>query len=251
MSNFLFILLLFLIGCSNNTISSKKIFIADLKNNKKEYDESLVNRENGMHRIFGMNEKDSTFGIVLVHGYYPETWKEKGLEWVNPIFELSKVNVPLWFFKYDWENCPENSADSLYFELKNMISNNSHLDSLWVLGHSLGGVVTSLFAENWTDDLPISVHSIAAPLTGMKKFKDNHCRLTEKETYTIRDQIKYSQWKTVKEQDGAFKQLEFDPQNALIKGGKVITLPGTWKDNRLGHNKSILWVCEKITKEIT
>ena len=57
------------------------------------------------------------------------------------------------------------------------------MDSLWVLGHSLGGVVTSLFAENWTDDLPISVHSIAAPLTGMKEFKDNRCRVTEKETY--------------------------------------------------------------------
>ena len=98
-------------------------------------------------------------------------------------------------------------------------------DSLWVLGHSLGGVVTSLFAESWTGDLPISVHSIAAPLTGMKRFKDNHCIGTEKETYTVRDQINYTQWKTIKEQDGAFKRLEFDPQNVLIKGGKVITLP--------------------------
>ena len=69
------------------------------------------------------------------------------------------------------------------FELKNIISNNSHLDSLWVFGHSLGGIVTSLFAESWTDDLPITVHSIAAPLAGMKRFKDNHCRGTEKETY--------------------------------------------------------------------
>ena len=250
MSNFLFILLLFLIGCSKDTISSKKIFITNLKNNKKEYDGSLVNRQNGIHRIFGMNEKDSTFGIILVHGYYPKNWKGKGLEWVNPIFELSKANIPLWFFKYDWENCPENSADSLYLELKNMISNNSHLDSLWVLGHSLGGVVTSLFAESWTDDLPITVHSIAAPLAGMKRFKNNHCRGTEKETYAIRDQINYTQWKTVKEQDGAFKRLEFDPQNVLIKGGEIITLPGTWKKTRLGHNKSIQWVCEEVTRKI-
>ena len=124
------------------------------------------------------------------------------------------------------------------------------MDSLWVLGHSLGGVVTSLFAESWTDDLPITVHSIAAPLAGRKRFKNNHCRGTEKKTYAIRDQIKYNQWKTVKEQDGAFKQLEFDPQNALIKGGKVITLPRTWKDNRLGHNKSIQWVCEEVTRKI-
>ena len=250
MSNFLFLLLLFLISCSNNTISSEKIFITDLKNNKKEYDESLVNRQNGTHRIFGINEKDSTFGIVLVHGYYPKNWREKGLEWVNPIFELSKIKVPLWFFKYDWKNCPENSADSLYFKLKDLISNNPHLDSLWVLGHSLGGVVTSLFAESWTDNLPITVHSIAAPLAGMKRFKDNQCREAEKETYTVRDQINYTQWKTVKEQDGAFKRLEFDPQNVLIKGGEVINLPATWKDNRLGHNKSIQWVCEEVSRKI-
>ena len=169
MSNFLFILFLFLMGCSKNTIGSKKIFITDLKSNEKEYDEYLVNRQNGMHRIFGMNEKDSTFGIVLVHGYYPKNWRGKGLEWVNPVFKLSKTNVPLWFFKYDWEDCPENSADSLYFELKNMISNNSHLDSLWVLGHSLGGVVTSLLKTGQM--IYISVHSIAAPLTGMKSSK--------------------------------------------------------------------------------
>ena len=136
------------------------------------------------------------------------------------------------------------------YELKNIFSNNSHLDSLWVLGHSLGGVVASLFAESWTDDLPITVHSIAAPLAGMKRFKDNQCRRAEKETYTVRDQINYTQWKTVKEQDGAFKRLEFDPQNVLIKGGKAITLPGTWKDTRLGHNKSIQWVCEEVTRKI-
>ena len=250
MSNFLFILLLFLIGCSNNTISSKKIFITDLKNNKKEYDEYLINRKNGMHRIFGINEKDSTFGIILVHGYYPKNWRGKGLEWVSSISELSKSNIPIWFFKYDWENCPENSADFLYFELKNLVSNNLHLDSLWVLGHSLGGVVTSLFAESWTDNLPITVHSIAAPLAGMERFKKNQCRSAEKQVYVIRNEIRYTQWKTVKEQDGAFKHLEFDPQNVLIKGGEVITLPETWNDARLGHNKSIQWVCEEVSRNI-
>ena len=90
-------------GCFKSTVGSKKIFITNLKDNEQEYDESLVNRQNGMHRVFGMNEKDSIFGIVLVHGYYPKNWKRKGLEWVNPIFELSKTNVPLWFFKYDYD----------------------------------------------------------------------------------------------------------------------------------------------------
>ena len=127
-----------------------------------------------------------------------------------------------------------------------MISNNSHLDSLWVLGHSLGGVVTSLFAENWTDNLPVTVHSIAAPLTGMKRFVNNQCKDAERKVYAIRNEIRYTQWKTVKEQDGAFKRLEFDPQNVLIKGGKIITLPKTWKNTRLGHNKSINGFVKKL-----
>ena len=37
-------------------------------------------------------------------------------------------------------------------------------------------------------------------------------------------------------------------KNVLIKGGKVIALPETWKNTRLGHNKSIQWVCEKVIR---
>jgi pimeloyl-ACP methyl ester carboxylesterase len=94
-------------------------------------------------------------------------WSTKGFEWVSPIVELSHRQIPIWFFKYDWDECPENSADYLYRETEKLIGNNSHLDSLWIIGHSLGGVVTSLFAEKWDRDFPITIHSIAAPLAGV------------------------------------------------------------------------------------
>jgi len=43
-------------------------------------------------------------------------WPTKGFEWVSPIVELSHRQIPIRFFKYDWDECPENSADYLYHE---------------------------------------------------------------------------------------------------------------------------------------
>ena len=102
-----------------------------------------------------------------------------------------------------------------------------------------------MFSEQWDQNFPLTVHTIATPLA-TNRFEDSHCSFKGKKTYEINENITYTQWKTVKNQDGAFKHLEFDPQNVLIKGGKVIALPETWKNTRLGHNKSIQWVCEKL-----
>jgi hypothetical protein len=205
----------------------------------------LINRSNGIHRLGGINEKDSTWGIITVHGYYPMGWLKKGFEWVSPIVELSHRKIPVWFFKYDWGDCPENSADHLYREIEKLIGNNSHLDSLWIIGHSLGGVVTSLFAEKWGRDFPITIHSIAAPLAGME-YRKPDCENISKAAYKISNTVSYTQWKTVQAQDGAFKNLKFDPQKVVIDGGTSILLPGEWNNSRLGHNRSIQWVCENI-----
>ena len=139
--------------------------------------------------------------------------------------ELSHRQIPIWFFKYDWDGSPENSADYLYHETEKLIGNNSHLDSLWIIGHSLGGVVTSLFAEKWRRDFPITIHSIAAPLAGMERPQPG-CENISKEDYKISNTVSYTQWKTVKNQDGAFKNLKFDPQEVFIDGGTSILLPG-------------------------
>ena len=114
-----------------------------------------------------------------------------------------------------------------------------------VIGHSLGGVVTSLFAEKWDRDFPLSMHSIAAPLAGMR-HRNRNCQNINREIYKISSTVTYTQWKTVQAQDGAFKDLEFDPQKVFIDGGSSILLPGEWNNSRLGHNRSIQWVCKNI-----
>ena len=59
------------------------------------------------------------------------------------------------------------------------------------------------------------------------------------------------EWRTIKNLDGAFKNLKEDPQNVEIFGSIVTRLPETCKKNKLGHNWSISWVVDKLNSEIT
>tara|TARA_B100001167_G_C16558224_1_gene206747 strand:+ start:30 stop:488 length:459 start_codon:yes stop_codon:yes gene_type:complete len=145
------------------------------------------------------------------------------LKKIQPV-ELSHRQIPIWFFKYDWDGSPENSADYLYHETEKLICNNSHLDSLWIIGHSLGGVVTSLFAEKWKRDFPITIHSIAASLVGMER-QQLGCENISKEEYKISNTVSYTQWKTVKNKDGAFKNLNLIHRKFLLMAGQAFYSP--------------------------
>jgi hypothetical protein len=78
------------------------------------------------------------------------------------------------------------------------------------------------------------------------KRKQPDCENISKAAYKISSTVSYTQWKTVQAQDGAFKNLKFDPQKVFIDGGTSILLPEEWNNSRLGHNRSIQWVCENI-----
>ena len=95
-------------------------------------------------------------------------------------------------------------------------------------------------------DFPISVHSIAAPLKSINR-SDDSCPTIQRFEYNIAQNVKYTQWKTIQNVDGAFKDLNYDPQTIKINNGKVITLPPDWEKKRLGHNRSILFVAEQLT----
>ena len=42
--------------------------------------------------------------------------------------------------------------------------------------------------------------------------------------------------------------MPFDPQEVEIEGSIVTRLPDKYKNNRLGHNWSISWVVDHISK---
>ena len=122
---------------------------------------------------------------------------------------------------------------------------NPHLDSLWVFGHSYGGLVVALMAENWKQELPLTIHAIAAGMAGTNR-SDNLCGFTKPSGYVIADNVRFTQWRTVHAQDGAFKGLEVDPQITNLYGGIVQQLPENWGELPLGHNLSIKWVCKTL-----
>ena len=74
---------------------------------KKDYNEYIINRDNGFHRLSGYQIADSSYGIIVLPGYYPRGWTTKGFEWAEPLHELSKFNVPIWLYLYDWNQCPD------------------------------------------------------------------------------------------------------------------------------------------------
>ena len=74
---------------------------------KTDYDEYIINRDNGLHQLTGYQVADSSYGIIVLPGYYTWGWTTKGFEWAEPLHELSKFKVPIWLYRYDWNQCPE------------------------------------------------------------------------------------------------------------------------------------------------
>ena len=64
---------------------------------------------------------------------------------------------------------------------------------------------------------------------------------------SVKTGTRLHQWRTIKNLDGAFKDLDYDPQNAEIMGSQVTRLPKTYKGKKLGHNWSISWVADEIS----
>ena len=98
----------------------------------------------------------------------------------------------------------------------------------------------------WDIDLPLQIHTVAGPLKGMSSLS-SLC------DYQVPDSLRIGtslhQWRTIQEMDGAFKDLDYDPQEAEIKDSTVTRLPETYKGNKLGHNWSISWVADELNKK--
>ncbi len=240
-----FVIITLLVFTCSKPLDSE-IWLKQLDSNRENYNEALINRTDGFHSVNGFEVKDSTLAIITVHGYYPDGWSTKGFEWVDPLKALSNNKASILFYKYNWKSCADAIADSLKHHIEKLIQKEIGLDSLWIIGHSFGGVVSSLFSEKWKSDFPITVHSIAAPLQNQGRSKDK-CANKGRDQYKIEQYVNYTQWKTIQSQDGAFKHLDYDPQAVKINNGKTIILPKEWNHSRLGHNGSILFVANQIT----
>ena len=246
-----FTLYSFLTGFLIAKNDSNEIYLTDIISDKKKYDEHIINRPIGFHEITGFKQSDSSNGIILVHGFYPSSWKSKGFEWAEPIKNFSKAGLPMWLYRYDWNQCPSITSEQIKLELASQIGRNNHLESLIIIGHSFGGLIITLFSESWESTFPINAHAIASGLAKSKfDRKYLNCENPKKSNYYISKNIEYRQWRTIKNQDGIFKRLNNDPQIVTFINGETTLLPKRWKNTRVGHNFSILVVSDIILSDL-
>ena len=185
---------------------------------------------------------------LLVHGY-----KSRGYEWIYAIKQFTLVS-DVFFLRWNWSLCPEQAALILSQHLQSLQKRypQSKVD---VYGHSYGGVITAISAANYLGDTPLAMNVIASPVAGHPRLEarcsQSMKRLTEKlnlKNKSFNFALSLYQWRTKKELDGAFRDMDHNPQ-IVDWHGEVTQLPTSYKGHRLGHNWSISWVTDQILKQ--
>ena len=201
----------------------------------------LISQPNGLTKIISDSSTNDNILAIAVHGF-----ESRGYEWVEPLNKLSEIFSNTFFYRYDWNICPNVAADNLSDSLFVLLNNHSELNKLIIFGHSFGGLVVTNLAGQYDFDIPIEIHTIAAPLAGYPRIMSNCDLLYDEDgilTYSSwNSNVEHFQWRTQKEQDGAFRDLPNNPQEIYLENSNLTMLPPTMNGNRLGHNWSVTWV---------
>ena len=236
MRNILYLFMIFLlVSCSE----SEEVSLKEFKITGDVFDSGkrLMSLPYGLHTLEENNTMEKTL-IIGVHGS-----NSRGYEWIYPLSSLDNSDKLVAFFRWDDSSCPGPGIQSLSQNLRDLLVEKPHIKKIILLGHSYGGILVTSFMQNWKEKLPLEIHAIAAPLKGMGPVS-SMCgyeppRATQGNT-------SLHQWRTIKELDGAFKDLDYDPQETMILNSKITRLPETYKGNKLGHNWSISWVADEL-----
>lgn len=209
----------------------------------------LMRLKMGLHLISAPAETNTSARprIVLVHGY-----GSRGYEWIYPAHKLS-ARGEVYFYRWDWGQCPDSAGAELLTTLERFAEREPKRP-IELYGHSYGGVISAVVAARYRGATPITAHLIAAPLAGHPKL-EARCsapinELTtslQRSSATMSSLVKLRQWRTQHKLDGAFKTLSVDPQIVDWRG-VVTTLPDRYGEHRLGHNRSISWVVDNLSR---
>ena len=220
-------------------ISSQTINIDSLQLDDEIFSSGkyLINRQYGLHSLDSSSEQIDTV-FVAVHGF-----GSRGFEWVYALRKMTASNNKTYFYRWDWSQCPNQASSTLYKQLRELIISNPQIKHIKLFGHSYGGnVVTGI--SNKPNLGSIEIHSIAGALMPIDRHRKQCPNFNGFENYELL--YPHFQWRTVKDQDGAFRNMPFDPQIVNIDGSTVVNLPPVFENGqRLGHNWSLKWVFDK------
>ncbi len=247
----LFITITLVSSCSSNPADNYKFLLtADLPAGEdvKESGKKLINQPYGFTKIIADSAQINDTLIIAVHGY-----DSRGYEWITSINQLAENYNNTYFYRYDWEICPDSLGRDIADSIVKFIQNKSYLNKIIIFGHSYGGLVVTYLASNLDLKIPVEIHTIAAPLAGYPRIMDK-CDLQYND-YNIlaypswKTNVSHWQWRTQKHQDGAFRDLDYDPQEIMFDNSKIVLLPETMNGKRLGHNWSVTWVINNYLNE--
>jgi len=199
----------------------------------KEYLKSgqrLMDLDFGLHDL----EANQTGKEILIsiHGR-----DSRGFEWIYPLQTIDNEVTKTYFFRWDTTKCPQETIPILVKEISAM----KDIKKITILGHSYGGILSSLLL-NEIEAIETEIHAIAAPLgsSDLKKY----CGY--KHPTSKNNNVSYYQWRTIKKLDYAFNSFDYDPQLVDFKESSVVRLPRQYRGKRLGHLWSISWVADNI-----
>ena len=235
------ILSIIFLSCQKVTNQSIEFSLLEDGRDIKSSGKMLQDRALGFNHVTYSKTKFDTINIA-VHG-----WASTGYEWVHPLRKLATSGNQTYYYRWNWNQCPESASNNLKFLLEELLKTNNEIKHINMFGHSYGGTMITALADEYFN-VSVDIHSIASGLSAneriLKKcpdFKGYDGMLAVQKHY---------QWRTVKEQDGAFKNLMIDPQLVNIKNSDVFLLPSSFPDGRrLGHNWSVEWVIDKFFKD--
>ena len=199
----------------------------------KEY---LKSGQKLMDLDFGLHDLEAnSIGkeiLISIHGR-----DSRGFEWIYPLQTIDNEVTKTYFFRWDTTKCPQKTIPILMKEISAM----KDIEKITILGHSYGGILSSLLL-NEIEAIETEIHVIAAPLgsSDLKKY----CGY--KHPTSKNNNVSYYQWRTIKKLDYAFNSFDYDPQLVDFKESSVVRLPRQYRGKRLGHLWSISWVADNI-----
>ena len=199
----------------------------------KEY---LKSGQKLMDLDFGLHDLEANQAgkqiLISIHGR-----DSRGFEWIYPLQTIDNEDTKTYFFRWDTTKCPQKTIPILMKEISAM----KDIEKIIILGHSYGGILSSLLL-NEIESIETEIHVIAAPLgsSDLKKY----CGY--KHPTSKNNNVSYYQWRTVKKLDYAFNSFDYDPQLIDFKESSVVRLPSQYRGKRLGHLWSISWVADNI-----